>query len=75
MTKMLQTLIARLSALPDDEQDAAACQFLAELEDERAWDDLLRRSGPLLKTMAAKARGEREQRDTQDLGEFLKSRR
>jgi hypothetical protein len=75
MTKMLNTLIARLSKLPDAEQDAVATVFLAELEDEQRWDELLGRSGPLLERLAADARSETERGGGSDLGEFLKSAR
>jgi RNA polymerase-interacting CarD/CdnL/TRCF family regulator len=37
MTKLLEQVIAQLKALPDDEQDAIAARFLAEMEDEQRW--------------------------------------
>ena len=37
MTELLQRIITELEQLPEDEQNAIASRFLAELEDEKAW--------------------------------------
>jgi len=72
MTKMLKTLFERLSALPEDEQEAMVTRFLAELDDDRIWDELFSRSGQFLEKLAADAAAEEVRGETQDLDEFLK---
>ena len=37
MTELLQQVIAKISKLSDEQQDAIATRLLAELEDEQAW--------------------------------------
>ncbi|MEM9092068.1 MAG: hypothetical protein AAGC93_25450 [Cyanobacteria bacterium P01_F01_bin.53] len=37
MTELLQQVIAKVSKLSDEQQDAIATRLLAELEDEQAW--------------------------------------
>lgn len=39
MTDLLQQVIAELEKLPSDAQDAMATRILADLEDDRAWDE------------------------------------
>jgi len=58
MTKMLSRLFERLSALPDDQQDAIAARVLAELEDGRIWDELFATSQASLQELAEEARQE-----------------
>jgi hypothetical protein len=41
MTKLLEQAFKRASELPESEQDAFASRWLAELEDEAAWDALV----------------------------------
>lgn len=38
MTKLMEQVIAKVSALPAEEQDTYAIHFLKELEDEQKWD-------------------------------------
>jgi len=72
MTKMLKILFERLSALPEDEQEATVTRFLAELEDDRTWDELFSRSGLFFEELAADVAAEQARGETQDLDEFLK---
>lgn len=39
MTALLQQVIAKVEALPEDQQDAFASEWLDELESERKWDE------------------------------------
>ncbi len=39
MTKLLARAVAEASTRPEPEQDALAALLLAELDDERAWDE------------------------------------
>jgi hypothetical protein len=39
MTEQLDQVIARLKALPTDQQDAIVNLILEELEDEQRWDE------------------------------------
>ena len=55
MTQLLEKAIAKVSALPDSEQDAAASVLLSELEYERHWDQLFTSSQDLLGMMAREA--------------------
>ena len=55
MTQLLEKAIAKVSALPDSEQDAAASVLLSELESERRWDQLFTSSQDLLGLMAREA--------------------
>jgi uncharacterized membrane protein len=39
MTKLLQQAIAQIQQLPVEQQDAIASRFLAEIQDEKAWEE------------------------------------
>lgn len=55
MTELLEQAIARLKALPTDQQDAMATLILEELEDARRWDESFARSPELLAKLSAEA--------------------
>jgi hypothetical protein len=38
MTELLQQAITQIETLSDDQQDAIAARFLAELQDEQKWE-------------------------------------
>lgn len=44
MPELFERTIAQLQALPESEQDEIAAMILAEIEDERRWDELTRES-------------------------------
>jgi hypothetical protein len=67
MTELLEQAIAKLKTLPLDEQDSIAAMILAELEDERRWDESFARSPDLLAKLAAEAMAEYRAGDTQEL--------
>jgi hypothetical protein len=56
MTHLLQQALGEVQKLPDADQDAIAALILAELEDERKWDEQFARSQPQLARLAEKVR-------------------
>lgn len=58
MTKLLKKALERVSALPDDEQDAVASIILEEIEDEARWRASFARSQQALSRLADQARAE-----------------
>ncbi len=58
MTSMLKLPIDRVSALPDDEQDAIAGIILEEIEDETRWRATFAKSQEALARLADEARAE-----------------
>ena len=58
MTRLLEEAFRKASALPDAEQDALAAVILADLEDERRWNETFANSQDLLADMAREARAE-----------------
>lgn len=67
MTKLLERAIAKLQALPEDEQNAIASIILDEIEDERRWDEAFSRSPDILAKLAASAMAEYRAGKTQEL--------
>ena len=67
MTQALARAFAEASKLPDDEQDWVAQWFLAELADERAWEESFARSPVALSTLADQALDEIARGDVGDL--------
>ncbi len=59
MTRALDTAIAKLAALPADEQDRVAQWLLEELRDEEHWTRQFAASQSALSRLAAEARAER----------------
>jgi hypothetical protein len=55
MTQLLEKAVAKVSALPDSEQDALASVLLTEMESEQQWDQLFAASQDLLGMMAREA--------------------
>ena len=58
MTKLLEKALERVSALPDDEQDAVASIILEELDDEARWRATFARSQDALARLADAAHAE-----------------
>jgi hypothetical protein len=67
MTTLFEKAIAKVSALPDDQQDALATLLLEEIEDEDRWDTAFADSQDLLARMAAEAMEEHHAGRTRDL--------
>ncbi|MCH7942665.1 MAG: hypothetical protein IIB67_05465 [Proteobacteria bacterium] len=58
MTKLLKQAFERVSALPDNEQDAIASIVLEEIEDEARWRASFAKSRDALARLAKEARAE-----------------
>lgn len=58
MTQLLQQALGEVQKLPASDQDAIASLILAELADERRWDEAFARSQSQLDKLAAKVRGD-----------------
>ncbi|MBD2508902.1 hypothetical protein H6G91_16690 [Nostoc muscorum FACHB-395] len=67
MSELLEQAIAKLKNLPANEQDVIAAMILAELEDERRWDEAFARSPDMLAKLAAEAMAEYRVGKTQEL--------
>ena len=67
MTERLEQAIAQLQTLSSDQQDAIATLILAELEEEKRWNDSFTRSPNLLAKLAAEAMAEHRSGKTQEL--------
>ncbi len=59
MTRTLDAVVAKLAALPADEQDRVAQWLLEELRDDEAWSRRFRDTQDVLGTLAAEARADR----------------
>lgn len=55
MTKLMEQVIAKVSALPPEEQEHYAVIFLNEMEDEQKWDEAFAGSQDQLATLADEA--------------------
>lgn len=67
MTPTLDAVIAKLAALPPEEQDRVARWLLDELRDDEQWRRRFSGSQEALKTLAAEARADRETGRTTEL--------
>ena len=63
MTKLLKQAFDRVSALPDDEQDAIASIVLEEIEDEARWQASFAKSQDALRRLVKEARDEIDRGD------------
>ena len=61
----------RVGKLPEDEQDAIACQILATIEDEEVWAKTLLKNPDRLRKLAAEALDEHRRGATRSLDELL----
>ncbi len=71
MRKLVQKALERISKLPEAEQDAIASQFLAEIEDEVAWEKQVAVQGEKLRRLADEALAEDAAGETRPLNELL----
>ncbi len=67
MTEMLDVVVARLAALPPQEQDRIAQWLLQELPDEELWDKRFSESQDALSKLAEETRQERAAGNTTEL--------
>ena len=68
MTQLLQQAIAELQKLSDPDQNAMAAIILAEIADDKEWDDAFANSQDGLSQMAAKTREDIAAERVRDLG-------
>jgi hypothetical protein len=71
MTKLLETSLRKVAALPQEEQDAIASQIIETLEDEAAWKETLARAREKLRRLAEAALDESRRGETRPLDEIL----
>ena len=72
MTQLMETLIEKLSGLPEEKQDEYAATYLSLLEDDQRWDELFARTtDEQWKKMADEAQKEMERGESMPLDEFL----
>ena len=67
MTDLLEQAIARVQNLPTSEQDAIAAMILAEIDDERRWDEAFARSQDKLARLAKSVREDISAGRTRDI--------
>lgn len=67
MTRILDDAIAKIAALPQEEQERIARWLLDELEDEEHWDRQFSASQDALKKLAEEARAEKTAGRTTEL--------
>ncbi len=67
MTRILDDAIAKISALPQEEQERVARWLLDELEDEEHWDRQFSASQDALRRLAEEARAEKAAGRTTEL--------
>jgi hypothetical protein len=72
MTELLKQAIAKVTSLPENEQDNIAAIILEELEDEAKWEEAFTASQDLLASLAIEAMQEYEARETQELDPDVK---
>ncbi len=71
MTSLLKKAFDAASSLPTDRQDAIAKLILAEIEDEKRWDEAFAGSQDKLADMAAEAITENNRGKTRPMKEIL----
>lgn len=73
MTQLLEKAISEVTKMPEDIQDAIAGIMLAELEDERKWQEAFSKTtDSQWDRMVEMVRSEIQAGDTESLDEFLK---
>lgn len=71
MSTLLEKALAKVGALPRDEQDAIASQILASLADEGAWKKRFVEKREIIRRMAREALEEDARGETLPLDEML----
>lgn len=67
MTELLKKAIAKLSELPENEQEEIASLILEEIEDEKKWQTSFANSEKQLEILASEALQEFKQEETRSL--------
>lgn len=68
VTRLLEQAIEAVRNLPEAEQDAIASRILAELEDEKRWDDAFSKTQEKLSRLAQEAREDIASGHVHDVG-------
>jgi hypothetical protein len=71
MTDLLKKALDALSALPPERQNAMASLILAEIEDEKRWDEAIAASQDKLAALADEALAEHKAGKTRPMDEIL----
>ena len=71
MSTLLDKALEKLSALPQDEQDAIAAQILASMADEDAWRKRFAEKRDVIRRMAKEALAEDDRGETLPLNDLL----
>ena len=71
MSRLLEKVLERVGALPEDEQDAIASQILASLADEETWRARFVEKRDVIRRMAREALEEDARGETQPLSDLL----
>lgn len=72
MASLLDRAIERVTALPEDEQEAIASQILATLADEDGWKRRFSEKREMIRRMAQEALEEDERGETLPLSDLLR---
>jgi hypothetical protein len=67
MTRLLEQVVAQAAALPEVEQDSLAERWMAELADERGWQERFASSQDILSRLAEEAVAEHRAGFTEEL--------
>ncbi|MGB7591425.1 MAG: hypothetical protein WCD04_01815 [Terriglobia bacterium] len=71
MRRLLEDALRKVGKLSEDEQNGIAAQILLTLEDEEAWEEMLRKNPAKLRKLAEKALDEHRRGKTRPLDEIL----
>jgi len=71
VSTLLEKALAKVSALPEDEQDAIASEILSSMADEEAWKRKFAEKRDVIRRMAQEALNEDDQGKTLPLGGLL----
>jgi hypothetical protein len=71
MTRLLEDALRKVAKLSEDEQNGIASQILETIEDEGAWEKMLRKNPAKLRKLAEKALDEDRCGETRPLDEIL----
>lgn len=71
MSTLLEKALAKVSALPEDEQDAIAAEILSSMADEEAWKRKFAEKRDVIRRLAQEALNEDEQGRTLPLDDLI----
>jgi hypothetical protein len=71
VSTLLEKALAKVSALPEDEQDAIAAEILSSMADEEAWKRKFAEKRDVIRRLAQEALNEDEQGRTLPLDDLI----